>query len=576
MLNDDTFSKIGDENIEFEMDNEYTTDSETESEEESSSGSSLNLSEPQIPPSLKFHYPLKRENQRQTFNQQITTTINNPYDFSNPDILMSIKDEKFPSGSLDIMVNKEETTTQLDSIIHSFTFHSNEVYELESTKSPQTVLPLNTDFFCTDFFDQNYQLKTQEDVKLPSFEHLYDEMKIKNVRIQPNLIPEVLFSKIMTYSDIKVKYTQSLFINMMHYFLTRVIIDICNDESFLFLRSFIPYLSPETQIHRDFPFLISGVLIDVISTLFVDMPIKELKPDEAVLVMSKYPEWYSFIHLLAELIIHRQIPYDSIRKSIGTFRPSILSEQLIIMLASNFLTALPVHETFKICSEIFRDKWLFHAFRTPSIIPTFSLRPDNSQVFPFLYIYGIFSKYFAGEISINAAISSVNSIGEKSLFDSKRILKTFLDAFIELIYQKFINLQNDAGYLELTKFQRDAINFDLMANLPIFKLCIKNKEVMIAFLDRLRILLMRHDYLPKGLPILLYSFVYNNGICSPSAFNAWLEVVCASKGSYICTSGLLIELNTLVNGSIPSDTSFDKLIDLPIQDQINKDLGEIK
>ena len=76
MLNDDTFSKIGDENIEFEMDNEYTTDSETESEEESSSGSSLNLSEPQIPPSLKFHYPLKRENQRQTFNQQITTTIN--------------------------------------------------------------------------------------------------------------------------------------------------------------------------------------------------------------------------------------------------------------------------------------------------------------------------------------------------------------------------------------------------------------------------------------------------------------------------------------------------------------------
>ncbi|KAK8888867.1 hypothetical protein M9Y10_033607 [Tritrichomonas musculus] len=574
MLNDSTYNKSRNNPNEFETDGDSSDISNSQSDDDDiSSNSSLNILQSQNRHLLRSRYPLKRGNQLESPNQKSTNIPYNPYDFSNPDTLISVKTKSFPEP-INILIEKDEPTAQFNSIINSFSDNKLNIYELESSDT-QMVMPLDTDFFCTDFFNQAHPLNTKRGIQLPSIDNLYNEMKIKNVKIPPNLLPEVLFDKIISFSDIKVKYIQSFFINIMHNFLTNMIIDVCKGESFLFLRSLISYLSPETQIHHDFPFLITNVLIDVISTLFADKPIVELKTDEAFLQMSKTPEWYPFIHFLSELIIHRQVPYESIRKSIGVFRPSLISEQLIIMITASFLTILPVHETFKICSEIFKDKWLFHAFRNPSSIPMMVLRPDNSQVFPFLYIYGIFSKYFAGEINLNSALSAVNSIGENSIFDSKRILKTFLDPLIEIIYKKYINLSNDAGYLELTKFQRDAINIDLEANLPIFTLCVTNKGVMIALLDRLRILLMRHDYLPKGMTLLLYSFVYNNGVCSPSAFNFWFETVCASKNSQ-CSSGLLIELNTLVNGSIPSNTSYDNLINLPIPDQISKDLEEVK
>lgn len=478
----------------------------------------------------------------------------NPYDFTNPQTFFSVKQEESPEIiSLDLQLHND---CQLYSVIHSISKDESFSYSLnpddkDVQKSETKASSVNID---RDYYghysiipNTTYQIQENPSNQI-NINKLYDEMKIHNIRLPPNLIPEILFEKSISFSDIKPQFSKSLFLHIFHRFLVRAIIEICQGDSFLFHRSLIAYLSPQTQIHHDFFYFPANVLIDVINQLFVDKPIDDPQHHDINLSMPNHPELYPFIHFLAVLILNKDISYTSVTKAISVFCPSAISEHIVVNLANTFLTALPTSETFQICRELFGTTFLFGCFRDPSTFCTITQTLDLTLVFPFLYIHGYFMQYFKGKITVGDAIAAVKHIGEKSLFDSKDIVRCFLDPLITNIYKKYILKENDPGYLELTKYQLDAITPELNNALPIFKECIKHNGVALELLQRLRMLLRRHDYLPKGISLTLYSFIYNYGICSPSEFNTWYEMLCSSTK---CSSGLLLELNTLINGTIP-------------------------
>ncbi|OHT13340.1 hypothetical protein TRFO_16544 [Tritrichomonas foetus] len=493
--------------------------------------------------------------------------VDNPYDLSNQDVLISVVYGEEESNTIALTFNPEETPARLVSIFN--TLENDEEPSNYELVSPSHNIPLDGDFFTTTEFEDKYELDVYES-EMPGFDYvedvyvLYDKMKLNNLVLKPNLLPELIYKQIMGINT----YSSTIFVGVWQKIMMRAIIDISQGENYVFLRSLIPYFHQSAQVNQDFPFLITNSIVSAMTIMFVNRKIRSINPYEDELDMSYNPEWFPFLHFISELVVRRLISYECIRNSLDAFRPSIISEQFIISLATNILTALPVHETFKICSELFKDKYLFRSFRNPSVVHLLLQKPDISQVFPYLYIYGWMSRAFNSEVSLQTAIAAALNVGEQTIFDSKRILKTFLDSIIETIYEKFIFLPFAKTYLELTSVQVSLISIELERYEPIFVEFIKSKELMIALLERVHILLAKYSYFPKGITLLLYKFLWDKGICSTPAFNIWFEQLNTADGA----TGIMLELNSPLNSVIPLKYDFSTTMNLSIIEQVKADL----
>ena len=489
----------------------------------------------------------------------------NAYNFSNPETTLTLKVNDDNNDFLNISFCHEDATTKLLSYVKTL-FLNKENIKI-NLKSKNNQINLNSDFFPDCKFDQEYLVQTENDPNHIVINQLYIELKKNNVIFKPNLLPEIISKK---YLGMTSNFTFNSFLEVWHEILKKAIIDVCRGERYLFLRSLICYLSPDAQINKDYPYLISNVLTDIIASLFdkEDENSNLYSFSESSCYLENIPEWNPFILFLAELIVRRQISYESVRKAFGIFRPSELSENLVISITKSFLKILPRVEVFKLCTDLFKDKWLFHAFRkiNPNHADNYQTLAELCDVLPYLYINILVSKIYFSE-SPTTIITIINNFSDKSIFDSKRIVKVF-DGLFDLIWDNDLYDSNGVTSLEITKFQHEKISQILKKYVKIFRSLIQSYEIMAEFLHRIHIILRKHSYLPKGITLLIFSYVWEEGICSTPGFNLWFETLNQEDGA----SGLIIELNSPLNSIIPFTYSYNERYKLPIIDQIKCDL----
>ena len=342
--------------------------------------------------------------------------------------------------------------------------------------------------------------------------------------------------------------------------LTLSIIDIIKDKGVnQFTVSIVNSLEITNSNTLFSPDVIVGAFIDVIINVFGEACLWEdsSNPEE-------FPEFDVFIGLLVSLIIKATGSRKFLRKIIVPFCPSSFSESFIKALIAKLLTRLVDTDVFQIISEIFCDKWIINCFRTRELLSKFVLSGNNITILPYVGIFSLVSQWcFIPTITkmknVAQTIScSLSQIGSLSLFVSKRTARNVIYPLLDSFYEN--ELSFDIPLLEMTQEQKNRIKAKLETSLPILQETIlKHRLVQLHTLDYIVKYMTKRRFEPKGLVLILFSFLYEKNIVHATVFNSWMTISPEAQGKYSALLEVNSFLMTLIPGTFPSNAKAEFL-----------------
>ena len=384
------------------------------------------------------------------------------------------------------------------------------------------------------------------------FIELYEE----GLPIPQNMQPEQILQYFLQEKIVDVtNYLPTIFLQRI---LTLSIIDIIKDKGAnqftVSVVNCVDFSNSRTLFRQD---VVVNSIIDVIINVFGEACLWEDSSDP-----EEFPEFDIFIGLLSSMIIKSKNNMKFLRKIICPFCPSAFAESFIKALINKLQTRLIEIDVFGIISQIFGEKWIINCFRTRESLTKFVLSGNIINILPYVGVYCLTCQWCYADsfesmkmIAKNVACS-ISQIGSFSLFASKRIARSVLYPLLDSIYE--YDLDFDLPYLEMSEEQKVGILIKLETSIPILKETImKQRLVQLHSLDYIVKYLSKRRFEPKGMALILFSFLSDNNIIHPTVFNSWMTISPESQGKYSALLEVNSLLMTLIPGSFPTTSKND-------------------
>ena len=391
------------------------------------------------------------------------------------------------------------------------------------------------------------------------FIELYEEDQPLPQNMQPEQVLQFLLQEKVV--DISY-YLPTIFLQRI---LSLSIIDIIKDKGVnqftVSVVNSVDFSNSRTLFRQD---VVVNSIIDVIINVFGEACLWEdsASPEE-------FPEFDLFIGLLSSLIIKSKNNMKFLRKIVYPFCPSAFTESFIKALINKLQTRLTESDVFGIMSQIFNDKWIINCFRTTELLTKFVLSSNIINILPYVGIFCLTSQWcFSNSLEKMKILGkniacSISQIGSFSLFASKRVARNVLYPLLDSIYENDLNF--DLPYLEMTEEQKKKILAKLDTSIPILQETImKQRLVQLHSLDYIVKYLSKRRFEPKGMALILFSFLSEKNIIHPTVFNSWMTISPESQGKYSALLEVNTFLMTLIPGSFPT-TSKNEFINKKTQ-----------
>ena len=272
------------------------------------------------------------------------------------------------------------------------------------------------------------------------------------------------------------------------------------------------------------------------------------------------PKLVLFSTIIVQLALYHTQYRKIIVPIIDPFRPSKLSELLLMSFFNVVFSRCPLEDAVSIFSSLFSDTWLFQSFVDYSSFGKFISQDPLPVVFPFLYIRSIILDMQNALITADEAIAIIEKIAVPDLILSSKLAKAIVKPIISSIFTEILRREN---------IKEDTIPETFF----LHQIHDKASQVMIKFIKpyehaqfttiiTMQKMFAKRNFYPPGLFHVIFGYLYNKKILSVPVINTWINDVSVRVPG---KDSALIELNTFLITEIPN--SLNKIIPLPQEPQ---------
>ena len=268
------------------------------------------------------------------------------------------------------------------------------------------------------------------------------------------------------------------------------------------------------------------------------------------------PKLTLFSTIIVQLALYHSQYRKIIVPIIDPFRPSKLSEFLLMSFFNVVFSRCPLEDAISIFSDTFSDTWLLHSFVDYNSFGKFISKDPLPVVFPFLYIRSIILDLQSALITAEEAIAIIERIAVPDIVLSSKLAKEIIKPIISSIFIEIIRREN---------IKEDTIpeSFFLHQRLEnasqvMIKFIKPYEHAQYATIITLQKMFAKRNFYPPGLFHVIFGTLYNKRILSVPVINAWIS---NSSLRFPGKESALIELNTFLITEIPN--SLNQIISQP-------------
>ena len=211
-------------------------------------------------------------------------------------------------------------------------------------------------------------------------------------------------------------------------------------------------------------------------------------------------------------------------------------------------TRMNPQTAYSILNSEFPTSFVVKYFRYREHLNTFIFENNYVNEYPYVALRLLVQKWTIEQRSAKTVALMISQLGCESLFTSKLVVKSIIDPVLDMIYDDI--LDSDLPYLEMTESQMLALTDKLESGVPIFKAVFKKDvPVQVEALNRITDSVAKRNFEPKGLLLVLFTFLYQNGIITSMAYNKWLSM--RNEDQSFGKQGASLEINTGLMNIIP-------------------------
>jgi len=375
-----------------------------------------------------------------------------------------------------------------------------------------------------------------------NYDDLYEKLKEKGIPIVSNFRRDTNQSMIPGEIN-KEEYSYESSLKMTR-ILARSIIDVVrDDDSTLFPISVVQSLCNHPMVSFYSAPEITNALTEVMIELFGDSCLWDIHQDP-----DTVPYFKQFIGILIQPLCESGLICKSLHRALFHFAPTAFSESIIYGVTKMLKTRMNPQTAYSILNSVFPTSFVVKSFRSREHLNTFIFENNYVNEYPYVALRLLVQKWTIEQRSAKTVALMISQLGCESLFTSKLVVKSIIDPVLDMIYDDI--LDSDLPYLEMTESQMLALTDKLESGVPIFKAVFKKDvPVQVEALNRITDSVAKRNFEPKGLLLVLFTFLYQNGIITSMAYNKWLSM--RNEDQPFGKQGASLEINTGLMNIIP-------------------------